>query len=169
MNRLSQLIAMAGVTAALGLSTVQVNAQGRGGFDPEQMRARMMERYKDALEVSNDAEWKIIEPRINKVMETRRDVGFGFGFGRGFMMSRRPGGEGGDRQRGPERQANPEAEALQKAIEAKAPADEIKTKLAAFRDARQKKQEAVEAAQADLKKVLSVRQEAILVGMGVLQ
>ena len=166
MKRLSQLMALAGVAVALGLTAGQANAQGRGNFDPEQMRARVMERYKEALAPESDAEWKILETRLGKVMDARRDVGFGGG--RGF--GRPPGGgQGADRQRGPDREAAPEAEALQKAIDAKAPADEIKTKLAAFRDARQKKQAALEATQADLKKVLSIRQEAILVNMGVLQ
>ena len=54
---------------------------GRGNFDPEQMRARMMERYRESFEVKDDAEWKLIEGRITKVMDARREMG---GFGRGF-------------------------------------------------------------------------------------
>ena len=174
MNRLSQLLALASVAVALGLGANEAAAQerqGRGNFDPEQMRARMMERYKEALEVNSDAEWKIVESRIQKVMEARREVGFGGG-GRGFF-GRPGGGPGGDRGdragRGGDREVAPEADALQKAIDAKAPADEIKTKLAAYRESRQKKQAALETSRADLKKVLSVRQEATAVMMGLLE
>jgi hypothetical protein len=171
--KISQMLAVSSVVVALGMSVGPAAAQerqGRGNFDPEQMRARMMERYKEALAVTSDAEWKVIETRLQKVMEARRDVGFGGG--RGFMG--RPPGPGGDqqrgdRQRGPDREAAPEADALQKAIDAKAPAEELKAKLASFREARQKKQAALEAARADLKKVLSLRQEAVLVNMGVLE
>jgi hypothetical protein len=57
---------------------------------------------------------------------------------------------------------------LQKAIDAKAPGDEIKTKLAAYRTARKQKEATLETARQDLKKVLSVRQEAVAVMMGLL-
>jgi hypothetical protein len=58
--------------------------------------------------------------------------------------------------------------ALRSAIEANAPADEIKAKLAKVREARKSKEAALESAQAELKKVLSVRQEATAVLMGLL-
>src|SRR2546422_5576622 len=67
----------------------------RGNFDPEQMRQRMMERYRESLEIKSDDEWKAIEPRITKVMDARREIGFPGGFGRGG-----PGGPGGGRSRG---------------------------------------------------------------------
>lgn len=165
--KITQMLAVGTVVLVVGLSAGTAAAQGRGNFDPEQMRARMMERYKEALAVNSDAEWKVIETRLQKVMDARRDVGFGGG--RAFF-GRRQGGDqgGGDRQR-PGSETFPEAEALQKAIDAKAPADELKAKLTAFREARQKKQAALEATRAELKKVLSLRQEAVLVGMGVLE
>jgi hypothetical protein len=166
MKRLHQWLALASVTLALCVSAGQAQAQGRGqgggNFDPEEWRQRMMERYKEALEVKNDAEWKIIEDRLNKVMEARREVGFGFG-GRGMM------GGGGRRGGGPGADANPEAEALQKALEAKASTEEIKTALAKYREARKTKEAALAKAREELKKVLSVRQEATMVMMGLLE
>lgn len=170
MKRASQLLVLAGIAATLCLCVPQAAAQGRpgrGNFDPAEFQQRMMERYKEALEVNSDAEWKVIEARIQKVNEARRDVGFGGG--RGFF-GRRPGGDqGGDQNRsrfGGE--PNPDAEALQKALDAKAPADEIKAKLAKYRESRKQKEAALETARQDLKKVLSVRQEAIAVMMGLL-
>ena len=60
-------------------------------------------------------------------------------------------------------------EALQKAVESKAPADELKAKLAKLREARKEKEAALEKAQEDLRKVLSVRQEAAAVLAGLLK
>ena len=148
----------------------------RGNFDPDQMRARMMERYREALEIKNDEEWKVIEPRITKVSDARRDMMSGGGFGRGGFggFGRRGTGSGdsGDNRRqrsfGGESN-NTDSEALQKALEAKAPTEEIKAKLAKYRESLKQRQAALTAAQEDLRKVLSVRQEATAVMMGLLQ
>jgi hypothetical protein len=67
------------------------------------------------------------------------------------------------------RQSNPEMDALRKAIEAKASASEIKAKLAAFREARAKKEAELEKAQASLREILSTRQEAVAVMFGLLK
>lgn len=168
------MMSMAAAVVLL-LGAGHLNAQdrqdrgGRGNFDPEQMRARMMERYRESFEVKDDAEWKLIEGRITKVMDARREMG---GFGRGFGGPPRRGGDdqggGGDRRRfGPE--PSPEAEALQKAIEAKASNDEIKTKLAKYRESQKTKQANLEKTQSELRQVLSVKQEANAVLMGLLQ
>lgn len=163
--------------AALLLGAGNVSAQdrgGRGNFDPEQMRARMMERYREAFEVKDDAEWKLLEGRITKVTDARREMGGGRGFGGpGGPGGRRGGGDGGD-QGGDRRRSffgepSPEAEALQKAIEAKASNDEIKAKLAKYREAQKTKQANLEKAQSELRQVLSVKQEANAVLMGLLQ
>ena len=166
------LVSMGAAVVLLGAGNASAQDRGgRGNFDPEQMRARMMERYRETFEVKDDAEWKLLEGRITKVMEARRDMG---GFGRGFggPGGRRGGGDGGDqgadrRRFGPE--PSPEAESLQKAIEAKAPNDEIKAKLAKYRESQKTKQANLEKAQADLRQVLSVKQEASAVLMGLLQ
>lgn len=182
MKTLNRILALAGVSAVLALGTGAGNAQenqnqnrpdrgdrgdrgGRGNFDPEQMRVRMMERYREAFEVKDDAEWKLIEGRITKVSDARRDMG---GFGRMFGgPGGRGGGPGGRGGFGGE--PNPDAEALQKALEAKASADEIKAKLAKYRESQKAKQVALEKAQAELRQVLSVKQEAQAVLMGLLQ
>ncbi len=177
MKTLNRILALAGVATLLALGTGAGNAQenqnrpdrpdrgGRGNFDPEQMRVRMMERYREAFEVKDDAEWKLIEGRITKVSDARRDMG---GFGRGFGGPGGPGGRGGG-GRGFGGEPNPDAEALQKALEAKASADEIKAKLAKYRESQKAKQAALEKAQAELRQVLSVKQEANAVLMGLLQ
>ena len=186
MKTMNRILALAGVATLLTLGTGAGNAQenqnrpdrgdrgdrgpggGRGNFDPEQMRVRMMERYREAFEVKDDAEWKLIEGRITKVSDARRDMGgFGRMFGGPGGRGGGPGGPGGRGGFGGE--PNPDAEALQKALEAKASADEIKAKLAKYRESQKAKQAALEKAQAELRQVLSVKQEAQAVLMGLLQ
>src|SRR4051794_28765497 len=136
MKNLNKALAVAGIALALGLSTGHLSAQGRGNFDPEQMRQRMLDNYKERLEVKSDDEWKIISDRIDKVMTAQRETRIGGGFRGG----RRGGGDnaGGDNNgRGnrpnPFSAENPDADALQKALEAKASPEEVKTKLAKLR------------------------------------
>jgi hypothetical protein len=178
MKRLSQMLTVAGCAAVLSLGAGPLAAQerqerpGRGNFDPEQMRQRMMERYREELEIKNDDEWKLIEARITKVSDARREIGFGGGMR--FGGGRRGGDTGGGGEQGGRRSfgggtPSPEVESLQKAIEAKAPADELKAKLAKVREARKQKEANLAKAQEELRKVLSVRQEASAVLLGLLQ
>ena len=179
------MLALAGATVLLGISSSdsfgQQDRPRRGDFDPEQFRARMAERTKEMLGVTDDAEWKVIQPRVEKVMEARREAG-GFGggfggpgaFGRGPRGGgddeggrRGPGGAGGGRGFGPEPSAA--VQDLQKAIEGNASADEIKAKLAKVREERKQKEAALAKAREDLKQVLSVKQEANAVLMGLVE
>ncbi len=174
MKSLKHILVLAGMGAALCLSGPQLFAQerqGRGNFDPEEFRQRIMERYREQLGVKDDAEWKVLETRIAAVMEARREVGVG---GRGFGGP--PRGRGGDRgdRGGDDRrrfggEPSPEVEALEKAIEADASAEEIKSKLAAYRQAREAKEAKLEKARQELRQVLSVKQEANAVLMGLLE
>ena len=179
MRKTQQCLAMAGLAAILSLGSSQLVAQdnqsqgggrqgGRGfggNFDPAQFQQRMMERYKETLEVNDDAEWKAIEPLVQKVMDARMAAFSGMGRGM-FGRGGRGGGDngGGDRASrggGFNQTPSPEAEALQKAIDGKAPNSELKAALAKYIEYRKAKQAELEAAQANLRKVLSVRQEAI--------
>lgn len=188
MKRFSQLLVMAGTAVVLSVSTGSLLAQapaapggGRGNFDPEQFRQRMMERMKEQFEVTNDDEWKLISARIEKVMELRREAGGfgGFAFGRppgrpGGGDQAQPGGQqGGERNRTRGRgfggQPNPDAEALQKAIEAKASKEELKEKMDKLRASRKAKEAELEQAQGELRQILNVRQEAIALNMGLLK
>jgi len=213
MKAFTQCIAFGALGAAswLVLSAVNLYAQDgppQGNSDPAQMRQRMVERMRQRLEVKDDAEWKLISERVNKVMEARRGLGGPGGPG-GMGGPGGPGGPppqgsdrnsggfgppGGDPQSGPGgpqgppdlggesrggpggpggpgsfgRQSSPELDALNKAIESKVSTGEIKTKLDQFRAARKKKEAALEQAQEDLRKLLSVRQEAVAVTLGLL-
>lgn len=138
----------------VGILSAQ-NQSAPGDFDPAQQRQRMMDRYREQLEVKDEAEWKIIVDRITKINENRR-----FGGGGG------PGGRGGGG--GFNRPSDPNAEALQKAIASKASAEEVKAKLAQLRAARKEAEAKRLQAQEELRVLLSVRQEAIAVQLGLL-
>ncbi len=134
---------------------------GGGNFDPAQMQQRIMDGIKDKLEFTNDTDWSAVEPLVQKVLDARRDVGNGgmralFGGGRN-----RGGDQGGNNRRGGMfGQPSAEEDALQKAIDDNAPAAQVKDLLAKYRASQKAKQAKLEAAQADLKKVLTARQEA---------
>ena len=144
---------------------------GMMNFDPAQMQQMMLERYREMLEVSNDEEWTAIKPLVQNVTEARM-ASFG-GMGRGMMFGpgrggpNGPAGQGG-RPPGMFGQAMPEAEALQKAIDAKASKAEIRAALDKYVAARQAKQDQLKQAQDNLRKVLTTRQEATATLNGLL-
>lgn len=141
----------------------------RGNFDPAQMQQRMMERYKEVLEVTDDQEWKALQPLIQKVQDARMQSMRG-GM-RGMFGGPRRGGEG-DQGGGQQRRFGPppsaEEEALQKAIDAKASKADLKAAIAKYNEARKAKQAEMEQAQENLRKVLTARQEALATLNGLL-
>lgn len=170
----------AGAVAALCATEAKTNAQnattppeggnrqrgprGGGSFNIEEFRQRMLERLREQFDVKNDDEWKLISERITKVSDAQRETRGGFGGGRppgGGDSGGRPNPFGGT--------PNPDAEALQKAIEAKAPAEDIKAKLAKLRESRKAAEAKLEQAQKELLEVLTPRQEAVAVMFGLLK
>lgn len=181
---MKKLIAMLAVAAALCVSADSLFAQDNGGdnagggrrnrggggggggnFDPAQFQQRMLDNIKERLEFTNDTDWSAVEPLVQKVMDARRETMSG-AFGR-FGGGRRGGngGPGGGPFGG---QPNPDAEALQQALDSNAPAAQIKTLLEKYRASQKAKQAKLEQAQADLRKVLSQKQEAEATLMGLL-
>jgi hypothetical protein len=187
MMKLSSMAMTAGVALLMCLNATPLEAQGqgrqggqggqgRGNFDPDQMRQRMMDGVREQFEVKDDAEWQVIEPRVSKVWETRREVGAA-GAGGMRMMARRPQGDNADGgQGGPGGQAarrfggEPSAEeaALQKAIDSNASTAELKSAIAKYRESRKQREAALEKAQQELKEVLNVKQEAVALSMGLI-
>jgi hypothetical protein len=181
--KLNRSLVLAGAAALLCLGVNQTclaqqdagggPPPGRGNFDPAQFRQRMMDRLKEQLEVTDDSEWKAMEPLVQAVMDSR--MASMSGMGRGMFGGRRGGNNasgagGGDQPRrggfgGP---PSPEADALQKAIDAKAPKAEIKAAIEKYVASRKAKQAELEKAQDDLRKVLTTRQEAIATLNGLL-
>ena len=143
--------------------------QGGGNFDPAAMQQRMMDRYQEQLGFTNDVEWDAVKPLVQKVMETQMAARSGQMRGM-FGGGRNRGGQGGG-QGGPGGMfaASPEHDALQKAIDDNAPSSQIKDLLAKYNASQKTKQAKLEAAQADLKKVLSTKQEAQATLLGLVQ
>jgi len=176
---MKRVLALVGIAAALILSAGNLLAQGnngggrgggRGNFDPAQFQQRMMENVKERLGFTNDTEWSAVQPLVQKVMDARRDVGFG-----GTRFGRRGGNGGGDNggdQNGGQRrfggEPSAEAQALQSAVDSNAPSAQIKAALEKYRTAQKDKQAKLEQAQSNLRKVLSTKQEAEAVLLGLL-
>lgn len=166
---------MLAVSAYVGVATGQERPGGGGrrwggGFDREQMRQRMAQRLKEALGAS-DEEWTVIGPLLERVQTLSREA-------RGGMASRfgRGGRFGGPRGRPGEPGAEREPSAVEKAAaelraaleDQSTAAAQVKTKLTAYREAREQAREKLAKAQAELREVLTLRQEAQLVLMGML-
>jgi len=178
---------------AAGVSMAQPPQGGRGGqrgmFDPQQMRQMMEQRMKEQLGTT-DAEWQVIGPRLTKVMNLSRQTQMGGGMARMFMRGRRGQGgpmggpQGGPPQGGPqdggrrgrrgpvgqeETAVSKASDALETTLEnASASPEEIKAKLTELRTAKEKARQELATAQKELREVLSLRQEAQLVLMGML-
>lgn len=191
------IVALAIASLAVGQPQGMGGGPGRGNFDPERMQQMMEERLQEQLGAT-DEEWKVLGPRVMKVMTlSRQSRGMG-GMGRMFMGRRRGqddrpdaqngrgGGQGGRAGRqgapdnadrgGPRRGMFGEptpvdlaAEQLQTTLEnPSASPEDIKSKLTALRTAREKAKQELAKAQKDLREVLTLRQEAELVVMGML-
>jgi hypothetical protein len=147
-----------------------------GQRDPEQMRQRMeqfrqqmADRMKQELGV-NDEEWKVLQPKIEKVQTlARQSRGGGMGPMGGFgRRGPRPGAEA-DANRPLQTELDKKVAELRKILENKeAKPEEIKPALAALREVRAKAKAELEAAQKELRDIITVGQEARLVLMGVL-
>lgn len=177
---MKKLALLAAALVAVGGLTHNAAAQEqrRGGFNPEEMRARMAERTRELLDVKNDDEWKLISARLEKVQEAQREVrslsgNMGLLFSRGGDQgggdggrTRGPGGPGGSPFGGT---PNPDSEAFSKAVQNKAPTEELKQRMARVREARKNAEAKYDKAADDLRQVLTVRQEATLVAIGLLK
>jgi hypothetical protein len=182
---MKKLLAMLAVAAALCVSADSSLAQGNGGggggrggggggggfgqMDPAQRQQMMMDRYKQDLGFTNDTDWSAVEPLVQKVADAQREAmqsRFAGAFGR--RGGRNGGGGGGGGGGGFQAPTDPDREALQQAVDSGAPAAQVKAALDKYRASQKAKQAKLESAQADLKKVLSQKQEAAAVLAGLL-
>jgi hypothetical protein len=184
MRTISALLVTVAVTLSIFLSAREAKAQNeqnnssqrqggrrqrQGNFDPAQFQQRMMDRYRERLEITDDAEWKAIQPLIQNVLDARISLGAG---GRGgFTRGGRRAGDGNAAappQRPNPTRENQMADELQKAVDAKAPASEIKAALARYVQYRKTKQADLDKSRDALRAVLTSRQEAIATLSGLL-
>jgi hypothetical protein len=135
----------------------------RRNFNPEEFRKQMAERLKGELKATDD-EWAVLGPMIEKVTTAQRAAST-----RGF---RPPGGGnngGGGATTTSDRPGAAEQSALRETLaNENASKEDIQSKLGAVRAQRKQAQSDLETAREDLKKVVTLRQEAILVSAGIL-
>ncbi|MFB3892073.1 MAG: hypothetical protein ACE15C_08635 [Phycisphaerae bacterium] len=142
-----------------------------GQVDPEQMK-KWMEQFKvqaakrmqEALGAT-DEEWKVLQPKIEKLQTLSQQTSvMGMGMGMGRIMF--PGG--GDPKDVPE--VTRKMQALRDILKNKdAKPEEISEALKEYREARAKAKEELAKAQKELKEILTVKQEAVMVTMGLLE
>jgi hypothetical protein len=134
---------------------------GPGQFDAAQIQQRLLEtvvgRFQRELE-STDEEWMVIHPLLGKVLNLE--------FAGLRELIGRMGGRGGIPLLSG---GQPEVNALRDALaKPETSTEELEAKMKAVRDARKKNEEALRKAREDLRKVLTMRQEAKLVLAGIL-
>lgn len=176
MSKFKQTLAIWGTAAALCLSAGSLMAQNNGGpgggrgrfrnFDPAQFRQRIMDNIRDRLGFTNDTDWNAVQPLVQKVMDARRDVGGGLDM---RMMFRRRGGDNGNRSRRFGPPLSPQAQSLRQAIDDNAPDAQVKAALEKYQASQKEKLAKLTEAQDNLRKVLSIKQEAEATLMGLLQ
>jgi hypothetical protein len=145
--------------------------RGRGNFSPE----AMMDAIKTQLGVTDDAQWAAISPLVQNVIDLRRATAVGGGMG-GFAGRRGQGGGGGGGGGGSGGgpggfrggAPSPEVDALRQALADNMPDAEIKVRLDHLREVRKQNEAKLDKAHADLLAVLTPRQEAVAVMMGLL-
>jgi hypothetical protein len=129
----------------------------------EEYRKRFEEGIKTALKAT-DEEWTVLKPLIESVTTKQREARTS-SFG-GF------GSRGGSSSSGSDtpRPGQAESQALKDALASDATSiEDIKAKMTALRNVRKNAQASLAQAREELRKVLTVRQEAALVNMGILE
>lgn len=143
---------------------------GRGGrrFDPEQFRARRLARYKEAIGVS-DEEWAKLKPAVEKVQKLSDETQ---GNARMLMRrARRRGGQAAEADATREKTAfETSSDALRAALaDPAATPEQIEAKLAALCAVTAKSEADLAKARTELAALLTLRQKAQLVLMGLLE
>ena len=175
---LALIVGMSGFGTAVAQ---EGQGQGRRGggqgqpMDPEQARARMMDNLKERLGAS-DEEWQALQPKVEGVLAAQMNARTGAMMGMAMGRGGPGGGPGGGAGRGP---GGPEGEPtalmtagreLRELLQDEAAGnDAIKEKLEAFRGARKQSETELDAARAELQGLVTLRQEALLVAMGLLE
>lgn len=137
---------------------------GGGRPSPADVQARAMAKLRERFGVKDDEEWDIISERIAKVEELRRTLWTGSAGARGAPLiaekgkSKSKSGVSGNREK----------DALKSALSDKLPDAEIESRLTRAREVYRQNEFRLAKAQADLRAVLTVRQEAEAVVVALL-
>ncbi len=156
------------VLATTGVAFAQAGGGGGGGGGGRGGGRNFMANIQEQLGAT-DEEWNVLQPKIEKVMTLNREMMMGRFGGRGGRFGGRGGGGGGEAP-ATTSDIQDKTKALNDVLENKdSDPKDIAAKLAAVRDARERVRGDLVKAQAELKEVLTPRQEARLVLLGVLE
>lgn len=126
--------------------------------DPD---SRLMTRLREQMEITDDTEWALIAERIKNVDEVRRAFA--------NSNARVPLATGDKAKANPRAtSAAPEQDALRSAVSDRLPDAEIRARLARAHEVYQRNESRLEKARAELRSVLTIRQEAVAVMAGLL-
>lgn len=153
--------AMANTDGEAKAKTPADAGETKGKSNADTAQARVMDRLRTKLEIKDDEEWAVISARIARVEELQRSAWSGGVNNRGVISL-------GEKNKGAGASANADREALRAAVTDKLPDAEIKSRLSRAHEMRQQSEAALAQAQQDLRSVVSVRQEAVLVVAGLL-
>jgi hypothetical protein len=147
--------------------------QGPGqGQQPEQMQKMISERLKQSLGATDD-EWTIIGPKVLKVFTLTSSQARGLQVRSLMGRSNNQGNAASATAAGNRSSAvagDKTLEELQKLLENKdATSAQIKNKVSEVRKAKEKNSQELAMAQKELRELLTLRQEAILISVGLLE
>jgi hypothetical protein len=128
---------------------------------PADLQARSLDRLREKLDVADDTDWAVITERIAKVDEIRRTL-WTSNSGPRVPLA------GADKSKRSSATGNPERDALRSAVSDNLPDAEIKSRLARAHEIHRQNEKRLADAHANLRAVLSIRQEAVLVMAGLL-
>jgi hypothetical protein len=143
--------------------------RGGGQFDPQAFRQRMMDNIKQRLGADDD-QWKTIEPLLDKVMQLNAELQPPRGF-RGF--GGRGGGQGGANANNSNDTALPDTTVKTQALsglldKTDATDEQITQAMEDLRAARRTAESDLAKARKQLHDVLTLKQQAQLLVMGIL-
>jgi len=143
-----------------------------GKFDParmmQDMNNRALENVREGLGFTDETEWSVVKPLVEKVIKLQQESESAaqqlrsrrfFGGNNPFMSNLSAGAK---------LPGNPEQSALQQAVDDNASSAQMREAIAKYRAAQKEQQAELEAAQATLRKVLTTKQEAQAILLGLL-
>ena len=130
-----------------------------GGEKPavQDQQAKFLLKLREQFDVADDAEWEVLAARIAKLADLRRGAAAG---ATGANVASVPNNKRSGR--------SPEQDALRAAVADKLPEAEVRARLSRLHDVRLQEEAKIAKAQEELRAVLTVRQEAVAVMVGLL-
>ncbi len=151
-------------------------AKSQSDSAPAELESDSPDVYRDLLEVKDDAEWKVISGRIEKVTKAKHELKTTASHTAHELLRRSRNRKAKSKGKGGKHVTvevsatplSPEEERLQTAVDVNVSKAEIKAALIKFQNAREAKQARLDKVKAELREVLTVRQEAIASLSGLL-